>query len=766
MDFYAHINSEKKELLIDHLRETGKLAEQFASEFGYGKLGLQLGLLHDVGKHTESFQMVLQKKRCFVNHAVVAAECYADLAYDPDICSDDFIYLMICNCLNAHHSMLQGELKDAEKGKLIYRLPEKDKYDMPIPGSIKQNALSDEGEYRNILDFIKKNQLIFPLSNKDLPDTEKMSNADKMLFVRMMQSCLVDADYSATATFEDSEYAEALKDRILNVDTMLQQLAEYHENLVAHSEKENRMNQLRQLVYKDAAEAGDGEGGIYTLTAPTGTAKTLAMMRFALEHAKANDKKRIIIVLPYLSITTQNTKIYQTIFGKDVVLEDDSMTEYPDEARIYADRWNYPVVVTTSVKFFETLQAAKASDLRKLHEVVNSVVIFDESQTLAADMTDITLKTLQALSQYFKTTIVLSTATQPSYQFRRALQGWTTKEIIKDPRCLYKAYAEAKKTKVDFSVNHEWTAEDIARHFGDYKQAICISNTTNKALELYTCFTKRYGESEALYLSSRLCPAHKTEVIEQVRRRLQQGEPCYLLSTQCVEAGVDLDFPAGGREYASLTAVSQTAGRINRNGKKSHADMLVFRREKNGPYDFPSEAYRNEANITYHMAGDTQRKQFLDTNSLQDIKEYYQRLYSGDSIHGHDKRSIIKAEENCDIKAMADTYRMIENHNQCNVIVPYEARIDEFDTLKEILQQHHYALKKRELFAHHDITVNVMASDSALSYIETHCHQISLYSPDQYIPVNWYIADMDNIYDQKTGLRTKENIEEGGMLDV
>ena len=155
---------------------------------------------------------------------------------------------------------------------------------------------------------------------------------------------------------------------------------------------------------------------MYTLTAPTGTAKTLAMMRFALEQAKSNGLQKIIIVLPYLSITTQNAEVYRQIFGNEVVLEDDSMTEYPEEMRMYVDRWNAPIIITTSVKFFETMQAAKASELRRLHEITNAVVIFDEAQTLDSEFTDITVKTLMALPKMYRTTVVFSTATQPANQ--------------------------------------------------------------------------------------------------------------------------------------------------------------------------------------------------------------------------------------------------------------------------------------------------------------------------------------------------------------
>ena len=762
MEFYAHLNKDHKELLIDHLKKTGKLAEQFSSEFGYGKLGLQLGLLHDVGKHTERFQKVLQRQLKKIDHAVVSAECYADLA-DQSICDDDFIYLMICNCLNAHHSILRGEFKDPGFDG-VYPLP--DHYDLAFTDDRgKQNALSSEEEYQTILDFIEENHLILPLTKQDMPDTEAMSNAEKMLFVRMMQSCLVDADYSSTAAFEDPEYAKTVEDRSLDPDALLKQLSDYHERLVQSTDPENEMNQLRNRVYHDAAEAGHRKIQLYTLTAPTGTAKTLAMMQFALTHAKTHGLRRILIVLPYLSITTQNTETYRKIFGDEVVLEDDSMTEYPDEVRMYADRWNSPIIVTTSVKFFETLQAAKASDLRRLHEITNAVVVFDEAQTLGSEFTDITIKTLTALPKQYRTTVVLSTATQPAYQYRNALKDFLASEIIEDPAALYRDYEKTKKTDVTFSIDQEWSVEALRDNLCRYPQALCVSNTTNKVLHLYKSFSEKFEAEQVFYLSSRLCPGHKKEVIRDVAARLKDGMPCYLLSTQCIEAGVDFDFPAGAREYASLTAISQTAGRINRNGTRQKGEMLVFRSDQNGTYDFPSEAYHNEADITYYMVMNHPDKR-LNTNSLQDIREYYQKLYSGDSIHGYDKKPIRDAENECDLKGMSEAYQLISDRNQCNVIVPYEKRMDEFDALVNILSNQNYTLTKKELYAHHGLTVSVTVNGKSLDYIKTHCHQLSLYAPGQAVLVNWYIADMDEIYDKKTGLKTKEDSEEGGMFDV
>ena len=281
---------------------------------------------------------------------------------------------------------------------------------------------------------------------------------------------------------------------------------------------------------------------------------------------------------------------------------------------------------------------------------------------------------------------------------------------------------------------------------------------------MYLAFTEAFSEDQTFYLSSRLCPDHKSDVIRAVRSRLHDGLSCYLLSTQCIEAGVDFDFPAGAREYASLTAIAQTAGRINRNGTRENGSLLVFRSNKNGNYDFPSDTYHNEANLTYHMAAE-RKEHSLNTNSLDDIKEYYRKLYSGDSVHGRDKRSIIEAEENCDLQRMAEVYHLIEDCNQCNVIVPYEKGMDEFVALSEYLVKNHYTLTKKELYAHHGITVSIMVNRKSLAYIQAHCHQLCLHGPGQAAPVNWYIADMDKIYDSKTGLKTREE-KEGGILDV
>ncbi|MDD4525669.1 MAG: CRISPR-associated helicase Cas3' [Lachnospiraceae bacterium] len=763
--YYAHSTSDGNwEPLIDHLNKTASLAEKYADEFHCARIGRQLGLLHDVGKHTLKFQRVLKHQEHKINHAVVAAELYADVdkTSNREYVDNTFIFLMICNALNGHHSLLQGNFNQLSffDPDNLYPLPD----DYNNPGDLqtnddnKQNALSSSKEYQEILNFVRENGLMLSIESHDYPDVEIMDNATKMLFSRMMFSCLIDADYTATASFENEQPPEISDDRVIKAKEMLDELEAYRNAIISDSDTNNRINELRNEVYLDATLSGAGKTGFYTLTAPTGTAKTLALMKFALEQVAANAQERIIVVLPYLSIITQNADVYRKIFGDDVVLEDDSQTEYSDDARIYADRWDAPIIVTTSVKFFETLFSSKAPTLRKLHRIANAVIVFDESQTLPSFVTDVSIKTLKALPDLFNTTVLLSTATQPSYNYRQELCNYEHNEIISDPKVLYDKYRIAKQTKTVFDTDKLWSYEDLVDYFGDRKQVIYVLNTTGKADKMYHALKDRHEEDSVFLLSSRLCVGHKMKVIKEVKRRLEENLPCYLSSTQCIEAGVDVDFPSGAREYAPFTSIVQTAGRINRNGCKS-GKMLVFRSEDNGRFDYPTTDYLNEAAISLNMA---EINNSIDTNNLSDIESYYKKLYSGNAAEGHDSEEIRKAEEECDIKEMSEKYQLIDGEKQYTVIVPYNEFLTEYSDFRDKVEKNQYCFCKKDMRKLRDFSVNIYSNGKGGEFIRNHCHRLSLFSPFGISETNWFIADIDDIYNDKTGLQVKEKT--GGVL--
>lgn len=749
------------ESLIHHLRLTGDLASRYGKEFGCEQLACQLGLLHDVGKHTQKFQKVLHHELGRIDHAIVAAEIYNDELLGNgkgQYIYNESIHIILLRILAGHHSCFSG-LYDADNydtyiEKDYYLLPEDFSERNITSDNGKEHAVSSQNEFDDICKFIQENKLIIPIDQKEYSRFPEMDNAAKMLFARMLFSCLVDADYTASANVSKEIEDFGTSNCIIDKDQFLNALHEFRCGF-AHDNQKEGMNVLRNIVYQNATEMGrELPVGIYTMTAPTGTGKTLALIKFALEQAKKNGQNRIFVVLPFLSIISQNVKTYQKIFGDSLVLEDDSIVENDDETREYAEKWDMPIIVTTSVRFFQTLFAAEAPALRKLHQITNSVVVFDESQTLPYDLTSVTMRTLSALPLYYGTTVLLSTATQPNYKVRKGLK-WEATDVIKNPDELYKEYDKIKNTEIVFDINKEYTFDDLAGHFQSNEQVLYICNTTKKARLLYESVTERIGEENVFLLSSRLCTQHKEEVIDTVRKRLMAGIKCHLISTQGIEAGVDIDFPIGCREYSPFTSITQAAGRINRNGK-GKGRMLVFRMKGDTKYDFPDQTYQNEANISYSMA--CKNEGSININELKNIEYYFQCLYGG--YAGEDKESIRICEVEEDILKMSQEYRLIEDKGQYTIIVPHDRKTFE-NLMKEIIGSG-YRVKKSDMKEYQKISVKIIGNGKVYEFLKLHCHQLKVRTKygDSYIP--WFVADKDSIYDGKTGLRTEEII--GGVF--
>ena len=744
------------ESLIHHLRLTAELAERYGAQIGVGKLARQLGLLHDVGKHTEKFQKVLKHELGKIDHAIVAAEIYNDQKYGNGSCryiNDESIHIIMLRILAGHHFAFKGDY-DTENDELYiednyFQLPA-DFTDRNITeDSGKENAVGSREEYEEIGKFVLENGLLISIDEKEYAGFRYMGNAAKMLFVRMLFSCLVDADYTASANTlkEISDFTENYE--INHAEKMLDLLFNYRKSLCEVNNQSSGINLLRNKVYLDASEMGKVLPiGIYTMTAPTGTGKTLALIKFALEQAKRNGQKRVFVVLPFLSIISQNANTYKKIFGESVVLEDDSIVENDEKTKELAEKWDMPIIVTTSVRFFQTMFSSEPPSLRKLHQIANSVVVFDEAQTLSCELTSVTMRTLHALPQYFRTTVLLSTATQPAYNMRKDLT-WKAEEIIKEPQKLYRDYGVLKNTDVIFDIVKDYSFDELAVCFCEYPQALYICNTTKKAKKLYDAVSEKHGTEEVFLLTSRLCTDHKKELIQEVCNRLGKGERCHLISTQGVEAGVDIDFPQGCREYSPFTSITQAAGRINRNGKRK-GKMLVFRFGGDTMYDFPDQNYQNESNISYSMA--CRKNGLIDINDLENIEYYYQCLYGG--YAGEDRESIQKCEAQEDIFAMSQEYHLIEDKGQYTVIVPYEE--EDFNAWRAEIVKSGYRVQKRDLKKYQKNCVRLIGNGKTGEFIRSHCHQLLVRTKygDAYIP--WFIADKDVIYDGKTGLRTEE----------
>ena len=752
-EFFSHTSADKNEYLIDHLYHTGDLASFFASSFGGSRIAEQAGLLHDLGKHTEKFQNVLDGTAHNIDHSVVGAEYYWNNVSE-ELIDDPYFAQVICNVIQSHHSDLHGQLDEEAIADSEYMAYPNFSRKRNITDNHKENALGSEEELEQIADFVNRHDLLKRISGNILPNSENMSNEAKMLYERMIFSCLVDADYSSTAAFYDLEdYSVYKAERVLNPDRLIKQLEDYRDKR-GFGKNNSGLNSLRNHVYRQCEKAGrELPVGLYTLTAPTGTGKTHPLIKFALEQAKRNNQKRIFVVLPYLSIIEQNASEYREIFGDENCIEQDSQTDISDEIKLYADRWDYPIIVTTSVSFFETLCGGQASKERKLHNITDAVIVFDEAQTLPSYLLDVTMKSLEALPVYFNTTVLLSTATQPDYKLRKSLKDLHYKEIMPDCNEMYKGYGEIRRLAISTAVKPPETYEELVDIF-DTHQQLFVFNTTGKALKMFEELKKRYDEKDCFLLSSALCSEHKSDTIREIKERIAHGLDCYVSATQCIEAGVDLDFPSGMRECAPLPSVIQTAGRINRNGK-SIGEFHVFVLDDNA---YPGTVYRNESYVTRNVI----QLHGLNINDLHLIGEYYREIYSGDAEENADKNEIVEAVEELDTHKLSEKYKLIEDKDELNIIVPYKRT--EFEDLYTVLSSHNFCISKKVMKAASHMTVRLYGNKNLQEYLDRHCKRLLAKKSDTvgYVEINWYIVEELSIYDQKKGLIREER--EGGFV--
>ncbi len=703
MKYLAHKCGEKEELLIEHLQQTADLAEMFASSFGSSKVGRQLGLLHDVGKLTIAFQNVLQGKAVKKDHAIVSGIYYNKYGKIEDKwLRKHMALLMAC-----HHSHLYGSKKSLSNILTEDNIINAQFGLVTTRDADKTIAVENSEEWNEIQDYIEQYGLNLNLEASDYLDITDMSVNEKMFYIRMLYSCLVDADYTATAMFEDNEYYNRSM-KTFDAEALLTKLNEYHDTLV-QAAADTPMNRIRNRVYDVCAKMGPLVGrSICTLTAPTGTGKTLALMKFALENAKELNKNKVIIVLPYLSIIDQNAQLYQKIFGEDVVLIDDSQTDFTDETRLLSERWSAPIIVTTSVKFFETMFESKATDIRRLHQVANSVIVFDECQTLPSSILNMSMEILQSLTRYYNTTVLLSTATKPSYEYRnkevikesRVLGNkksllsrmmWNGVEIMDDVPGLFKEYEAIKNMSVDTNVATVFDTQMLVDYYKDESQVLYVFNTIKHATDMYECLVAMYGSEYCYLITSNLCANDKLVIIEEINKRLHAGLPVYVAATQCIEAGVDFDFPAGAREYAPFDSVVQAAGRVNRNGK-SHGRFLVFLYKDHGRYDYPSEDYKWASDITYDLLKSSSGMNVYDLGLMD---KYFKQLFQSVNYRD-DKQELYDALYDVDYDNIDEAYTLIEKANRVTMIVVPNKRYDkeQYDKLIDDIVRNNYTITK------------------------------------------------------------------------
>lgn len=648
--------------VAEHCDRVAEVAAAYGDAFGCAAEARLAGQFHDFGKYGARFQDVLKGLQRHVDHAICGATfLYAALGSTPSGKRS----APVLEAINGHHDGL------LEMAALKQRLIENARCDTPIENHARKfSGLAGKAEYQSACTQFRRDHPGFVLPRLRAAYENGQTNVERMLYTRMLFSCLVDADYSVSASDERPDYFEETE---MNFDpaAVLQELYAYQASLGRGSSAKEEVNRLRQELFQRCGEAGDrAENGLFTLTAPTGTGKTLALLHFALRHCAASGKRRIIIVLPYLSITQQNAAVYRQIYPG--VLEDHSQSHLTDEAREFAARWSAPLIVTTSVRFFETLFADQPADCRKLHHIADSVVVFDEAQSLPADVSTATLKAVKELCRRYRTTMLFSTATQPDYDALREID-WKPEEILPNSADFY---AALRRTRVEWRIEgrERIPLQQIAEEMAAENSVCAIVNLRRHAKVLFEQLRAVVPEEELFFMTTDLCPADREQILQTIQGRLAAHKPCRLVATQCVEAGGDFDFDVIYRALAPLDAIIQAAGRCNRNGRLADGGrVVVFVPDEPGRL-YPGDWYEQAAQKTEDLA----HRHAIDIDDAAHIREYYQLLLED----AKDKPALREALEEGSYAKVAQAYHLIENEG-VRLIVPSPTALETYRAVRE-----------------------------------------------------------------------------------
>lgn len=515
MPYYAHIRQDENgqtiyQTVAEHLTGTAALCRKFAADFGAEADGDLMGLAHDLGKCTDAFQKRLLEGGPVVDHTTAGMLTCIKMKR-PSAAA----------CAAGHHGGLLdvGNLRTDRAGEAT------------LSGRFKKGV---EGHY---LERCGESGVTLPTLPPETPERDPLKASFR---TRMLYSCLVDADFLDTERFMDGERGRGGYD---DLPTLLKRLEEY---IAPWQNPKTALNKLRCKILNSCLDTGSKPKGIYTLTVPTGGGKTVASLAFALRHAVAHGMKRVIYVVPYTSIIEQNAEVFREILGDGNVLEHHSGVQFelsdsasPEEVRraLAAENWDMPVIVTTAVQFFESIYANRSSKCRKLHNLADSVIIFDEAQMLPLCHLRPCVAAMASLAEQFRSTLVLCTATQPS--LGDLLHTYAPSCPVTE---LCPQTAEEYDSFRRMTFRQEGILEDdvLAEKLSEHRQVLCIVNSRKAAQSIFA----RLPQEASFHLSTLMVPAQRQTLLDEIRRRLKAGEPCRVVSTSLIEAGVDVDFPA------------------------------------------------------------------------------------------------------------------------------------------------------------------------------------------------------------------------------
>lgn len=724
-------------LLSEHLTSVARLAQEFSYPFKNGDWGYLAGLWHDLGKYKADFQSYIRNASGFdrdeadeggpgkVDHTTAGAIHAVERLGPPG--------RILAYLIAGHHSGLPDWYKEDAPGRSLgERLADRQHLAASLQGAPPPSVLDGA-----------------PLTT--IPCGGGLGNGEHAhLWVRMLFSCLVDADFLDTEAYMDPSRSSTRQ-------TGGPDLAKLKHRFDAHMTAKQAdappslINEQRRLILEDCRRGAESRPGLFSLTVPTGGGKTLASVGFALEHALRFQKRRIIIAIPYTSIIEQTAEVLRAVFGDEAVVEHHSNLDPERETRaskLATENWDAPIIVTTNVQLFESLYAARTSAGRKVHNLVDSVVILDEAQMLPPEFLQPILSALRGLTTHFGVSAVLCTATQPALvgriggAGRAAFDGLSNvMELVRDPDRLSQMLRRVDLTARDVEAPATW--EGLAAELSRERQVLCIVNTRKDCRDLHSLMPEG-----TVHLSALMCGEHRSRVIREIKERLRRGDETRVVSTQLVEAGVDLDFPVVFRAMAGLDSIAQAAGRCNREGRLPNGQLgrvVVFAPPRPAPLgllrrgeDACREMFRTNPELVTSL-------------SPTAFRSYFQNFYGRvERFDAKDITNLLTANSrqfHFQFRTAAQRFRLVDDQGQKPIIVWYEGT--SFDSRK-LLDELRYAGPHRALMRRlQRATVNVpervwreLVEKGAVEEIR---------GPDG--PLQIWVQAVPGLYDQIFGLR-------------
>ena len=719
----GHIQDERVQSLTDHLDGTMRLAEGFGAGMGLGAEAGLLGKIHDEGKDTAAFQDYIHgRKHRRVDHSTAGAKSFVENGHIG------WLQLIGGFCVAGHHAGipdLGSKVDCAGTSTLNGRMKK------CIP-SIRhpQRYLIDS----TCLDVDHLNTFI-----------ENRNALDVMILTRMLFSCLVDADFLDTEAFMNNQPVRK------NEFSSLKEIAAMFWSRLeedGYFRPKNALNEKRCEILHTCMRKGEGKQGLYSLTVPTGGGKTISSMAFAMKQAMKWHKERIIYVIPYLSIIEQTADVFRAFLGNHAVLESHSQVDYDslseegseeagrvaERMKLAAENWDAPVVITTNEQFFESLYANKTSRCRKLHNIANSVIILDEAQMMPVDFLKPCLHVLEQLVHYYGCTVVLCSATQP--ELGRYLQK---NPIQKNPIEIMENVGELFQffKRVTFDIDGETDYAEIAKKLDECEQVLCIASTKKEAEKIFELL-----DGEAMYLSTNLCPAHRREIIREMKTRLQDGKPCRVVSTSIISVGVDIDFPVVYLQYTGLDSLIQGAGRCNREGRqslqKSRAHIFWTKESKKSLF------MRKEKQVTDMVRKKYNAEEMTEPSA---IRTYFENWYQ--SNEGNlDYREIEKLAQSLSFAEIGKRFHLIHDSTK-SVFIPFDEKAR---NIKEQLMMGNRSRQLMRAAGAYMINVRYSKAQGQSDFMKLLTQgQIEMFPGDENLA---YLINMED-YDAELGLKIK-----------